>query len=101
MAKKNGDWQFPSSVLISLRPRKKGNQPQWVIGGVDNDGGGYIITTDRWFHPHVKRVPPWDPGIKLFSVASDLLDQLEAKATTARVASTTTTRAKRKASRAR
>ncbi|GAA4315889.1 hypothetical protein GCM10023149_12680 [Mucilaginibacter gynuensis] len=48
-----------------------------IIGGVAVDGGGFIITYENG-HLVLKRVPPWDPGIKtLLKVNAALLKSLQ------------------------
>ena len=41
----------------------KGKQPKIFLGGIFSDGGGIIISWDRWGNPHFKRVPPRSPYV--------------------------------------
>lgn len=58
-----------------IKNRVKGKQPKVYIGGIFSDGGGFIISVDVWGHPHIKRIPPWEPLIENLAVASTLLQQ--------------------------
>ncbi len=60
-----------------IKNRPKGNQPKTYIGAIFNDGGGIIISVDVFGAPHIKRVPPREPVIQQFIVASNLLAQAE------------------------
>ena len=55
--------------------RVKGKQPKVYIGGIFSDGGGVIISVDVWGHPHIKRIPPWEPLVENLAVVSNLLQQ--------------------------
>ena len=58
-----------------VKNRVKGKQPKVYIGGIFNDGGGFIISVDVWGHPHIKRIPPWEPLVANLAVISNLLQQ--------------------------
>ncbi len=58
-----------------VKNRVKGKQPKVYIGGIFADGGGFVISIDVWGHPHIKRIPPWEPLIENLAVVSNLLQQ--------------------------
>ena len=61
--------------MAPVKNRVKGKQPKVYIGGIFNDGGGFIISVDVWGHPHIKRIPPWEPLLESLAVVSNLLQQ--------------------------
>lgn len=61
--------------MAPVKNRVKGKQPKVYIGGIFNDGGGFIISVDVWGHPHIKRIPPWEPLLENLAVLSNLLQQ--------------------------
>ncbi len=58
-----------------VKNRVKGKQPKVYIGGIFSDGGGVVISVDVWGHPHIKRIPPWEPLVENMTVVANLLQQ--------------------------
>jgi hypothetical protein len=61
--------------MAPVKNRVKGKQPKVYIGGIFNDGGGFIVSVDVWGRPHIKRIPPWEPLLENLAVVSNLLQQ--------------------------
>jgi hypothetical protein len=61
--------------MAPVKNRVKGKQPKVYLGGIFTDGGGFIISVDVWGHPHIKRIPPWEPLVENLAVVSNLLQQ--------------------------
>jgi hypothetical protein len=58
---------------VKIPAKKKGNQPKVWVGGIFQDGGGFVISFDRTGRISIKPVPPWQPDIARLAVIGSLV----------------------------